>query len=304
MYVRLDCHMRRGRSDQRGEKFERKVWAWYRAIRRQATIRLLGEDMRHRIQCLLVVLAIAIVSANPMPASAQTQTTQPPTEGIRVRGQGVIAAPPDVAVLSVGASVERPTAREAFTRANQLIAALLQSLRANGVLERDMQTQQYNLGPVMRRPPSNPANPNPPEELVGWRASQMLAVKLRDFDRIADTIDDAVMALEDASVVRGITFAIEDTNVLVARARAAAIQNARDRASELASEAGVQVGEIISLQEVSAPAPTTIRDTEPPAPSPAALAAVRPAEEGVSPGERTLSVVVEVVFAIRRPALP
>jgi uncharacterized protein YggE len=223
------------------------------------------------------------------PVRAQEQPA-----GIRVRGESLVAAKPDIAFLGIGASVRRPTAGEAFGRAEELVATLTASLKANGVADRDIQTRQFSLNPEYGRPIEN----NPPP-IIGWRALHTLSVKLRDFARIGGTIDEAVATLDGDVVLQGISFAIEDTDALATRARAEAIANARTKAEEMAARAGVRVGKLVFLQEISAPSPTPVRNAEgagqklaAPAGAPAGFTA------DVSPGELTISVVVEAIFAI------
>lgn len=222
--------------------------------------------------------------------TARTARAEDQPSGIRVRGQGVITARPDVAFLGIGASVRRDSAGEAFNRAEQLIGAVTDSLKANGIAERDIQTRQFSLSPEYGR-----SNDNSPPPVIGWRATHTLSVKVRDFGRIGKTIDDAVAMLGNDAQIQGITFAIEDTDALASRARAEAIQNARDKAEEMAARAGVRVGKLLFLQEVSSPPPTPV----PAAQAGVALRAATPAPVAdISPGELTVNVIVEAIFAI------
>lgn len=241
------------------------------------------------LRYLAPALAALLLTAAAQPARANDQPT-----GIRVRGQGVITARPDVAFLGIGASVRRDTAGAAFDQAESLVAALTDSLKANGVAERDIQTRQFTLSPEFGRSTDN----NPPP-ITGWRAVHTLSVKLRDFSRIGRTIDDGVGALGGEAVLQGISFAIEDTDALAARARATAIANARSKAEETAAAAGVRLGAITAIQEVSSPPPTPVRSAEAPLRAPAAApTGAQSVAAEIAPGELTVSVIVDVIFAI------
>lgn len=245
----------------------------------------------HPIRLLspIFIALIAVAGLAGPPAHAEEQPAR-----IHVRGQAVVAAPPDVAFLTLGASVHRPTAGEAFTRAEELVAALTASLRANGVAERDIQTRQFSLSPEYGRSVGDR-----PPPIVGWRAIHTLTAKLRDFARIGTTIDQAVGALGDEALVQGIQFAIEDTNALAARARAEAVADARRKAEDLATRAGVRLGRLLLLQEVSSPPPTPTREAAL-ARSVTALppAAGQGASVDISPGELRITVEIEAIFAI------
>lgn len=207
--------------------------------------------------------------------------------GIRVRGQGIVAARPDIATVVLGTSVRRPSAGEAFDRASERTTALMSVLQAAGVPERDIQTRQLTLTPEYGRAPEGA-----PPPLVAWRATHLLAVRLRDFSRIGRVIDDAVQALGDEALVQGVSFGIEDTAQLAARARAAAMDDARAKAEDLAARAGVRLGRVLAIDEVSAPAPAPQR-TAVPAPAAGQVSAIE-----IAPGEQTVTVLVSVRYAI------
>lgn len=250
-----------------------------------------GRITRSRFGLLVpFVGAVALVlgtSAGPRVARADNQP-----EGIHVRAQGVVTARPDLAIVGMGASVRRESAGEAFARANSLIASVTDSLRAAGVEERDIQTRQFSLNPEYGRSPDGSSAP-----IIGWRATNTLTVKIRDFTRIGRIIDDATRILGNEVTLQGISFAIEDTDALARQARTAAIDEARTRAQEMAARAGVRVGRLLYLNEVSAPPPTPQARAVSAAAPTTSFAAPAPGVE-VAPGEQSITVIVEAVFAI------
>jgi uncharacterized protein YggE len=246
-----------------------------------------------KVRLLVPALAALALAAAGMTRTARAQEQR---TGIHVQGQAVVTARPDVAILGIGANVRRPSAGEAFARSEELVAALTASLRANGVAERDIQTRQFSLGPEYGRPSSD-GQP----QIIGWRAIHTVSVKLRDFARIGKTIDDGVAALGTDAFLQGISFAIEDTDALAARARAEAIAYARAKAEEVATQAGVRVGRLLYIRETSSPPPSPIRDAESRTAAPVALPAAGQAggfAVDISPGELSISVIVEAIYAI------
>lgn len=229
---------------------------------------------------------LTLAGAGPRTAAAGEQPS-----GIRVRGQGVVTARPDIAFLTLGASVRRDTAGEAFNRAQEVTAALTDTLKANGVEERDIQTRQISLSPEFGRPREGEQPP-----ITGWRATNTVTVKLRQIDRIGPIIDASVRALGSDGVVQGISFAIEDTNALAAQARAAALDDARAKAEEIAARAGVRLGRVTYIEETSSPSPRPVggeaRDAA------LALPAAAPVPAQISPGEQTITVTVDVIYEI------
>jgi uncharacterized protein YggE len=239
--------------------------------------------MRRAAAFVLALLPLTLATLGP-PRPAVAQEVGP---GIRVQGQGVVAARPDVATVTLGVSVRRPSAGEAFDRAAEQTANLMTVLRAGGVPDSDIQTRQLTLTPEFGRAPEGA-----PPPVVAWRATHLLAVRLRDFSRIGRLIDTAVQALGDEALVQGVGFSIEDTGQLAARARAAAMADARAKAEDLAARAGVQLGRVLAIEEVSAPAPTPQRVAAP-APVAGQVSAIE-----IAPGEQTITVLVRVHYAI------
>jgi uncharacterized protein YggE len=231
-----------------------------------------------------VLVAASVLGLAGVPAAR----AQEPPAHIEVRGQGTVTAKPDVAILGIGASVRRDTATDAFNHAEQLVSALTDALKADGVADKDIQTRQFSLAPEFGR-----SSDDSPPPVVGWRAVHTLTVKLRDFSTIGKTIDDAVTALGGEALIQGISFSIENTDALASQARQQAIQDAKAKAQELAQAAGVQLGTILAIEETSAPPPTPVAER---AAAPAVTGALPAAQ--ISPGELTITVTVQVTFAI------
>ena len=261
-----------------------------------------------RLLFLLTGLAGLALSGGALPAAK----AQEPPEGVRVRGEGLVVAAPDIATLTIGASVRRETPALAFGRAEQLAEALVQMFTAQGVAPADIQTVSVNLNPEFGPPPVPVGAPPPAPAssvIVGWRAAHLFSVKPRDFSRIPTLLEAAVNLLGTDAQVQGIFFGVEDTDALISRARAEAFQNAREAAEELARLAGMRLGEVLSIDEQFTPSPTPVDFGAPqaaPLPTPAAL---RPGQLGgdaagpFSPGQVSVRVFVTVVFALV-PARP
>ena len=111
-----------------------------------------------------------------------------------------MTAQPDVAVLTLSASVLRDRPDVAFDRTEQLVTAATAVLRAEGVAERDLSTSGISLFQEYRPPP--PEQPQP--VLLGWRVRHSLTVRVRDFPPLGRIVAGAVAALEDAGEVQGI----------------------------------------------------------------------------------------------------
>ena len=254
-----------------------------------------------RFRLLTAIGALLLVVAL---VTGATVRAQEPPNGVRVRGEGAVTAAPDTATLNIGATVRRDTPAEAYDRTQQAAETLYRMFVDNGVQARDIQTAQLSLFPEYGGPvPAGQSGPT----IAGWRGAQSFTVKVRDFARIGPILDASVRLLGQDAQIQGVYFATEDTDALIARARAEAFANAREAAEELARLAGARLGEVISMEETFTPSPTPVQASFP-APSPVPRPAL-PAPGGpipspvpqVAPGQVSVRVFVTIVFALERP---
>jgi uncharacterized protein YggE len=218
-------------------------------------------------------------------ASASSANSSEP-QGLSVSGEGRASAAPDVAVLGLGVSAKASTVGAANSQAQQAMTALLDSLEANGVQEKDIQTTSLSIQPEYDYR-------NNEQVLTGYRVSHMLQVKVRDIDRVGEVIDDAVQAGGDLLQVQSISFTIDDTTALSSQARQKAMADAQAKAEELASLAGVTLGDPTYITEsTSTPYTQPYYDR-----SVAYSAEAAPATE-ISAGELEVVVYVNITYGI------
>jgi uncharacterized protein YggE len=233
----------------------------------------------------LLVVAVGALVALPRVAAA---ADNPPVPQLSVQSQGIVSAKPDLAIVSLGASVRRTTAEEAFNQANALMAQVNDFLRSQGIADRDISTRQFSLSPEYGRQQGDA-----PAPIVAWRAVNGESVKIRDFTMIGPAIEGSARILGNDAQLSGIAFTIENTDDLAAQARAQAIANAKAKAEQMAAAAGVRLVRILSISENFSPPPAP--RVAVPAPNVAAAAA--PVE--VSAGEQNVTVTVSITWEIQ-----
>ncbi|MHB8575648.1 MAG: SIMPL domain-containing protein [Dehalococcoidia bacterium] len=209
----------------------------------------------------------------------------PTVPSVTVRGQGSLTAPPDTAVVRLGVSVQAAKVADARSQAATAAAAVIAAAKNDGVLDKDIQTVQFNIGPVYD-------NKNGSQSLLGYRVDNVLQLKIRNLDSSGQVIDDATAAGGDATVVQGISFTIDDTTALAHQARILSIQDALAQATDFATAAGATVGKVISISEVTA-APPVPFDAAPVA------AAASQARTPVQAGTLRVDVSVTVTYALQ-----
>ena len=227
--------------------------------------------MRH-----LVAIAALALLASP----ARAQGAPPPA--ISVSGEATVSVAPDQAQIDGGVASEAKTAREASDANNAAMGKVLLALKGAGIEEKDFQTSRLSLQPQY---PPNP-NRTGPATVSGYRASNHVTIKVRDVAKIASLIDVLVGA--GANEIGGITFVVSQASKLLDEAREKAVADARRKAEIYARAAGVTLGEPLSISEEGSSVPLFRGKM-------AAPMAAAP----VAQGEETLSVTVNVSWAIK-----
>jgi uncharacterized protein YggE len=224
-----------------------------------------------------LILAASLVAAAVFPAHAQADKLP---SLITVTGEGEVAIVPDLAILSGGVTTNGKTAREASEANARMMTAVMAALKAAGIAEQDVQTSRLSLHPV-RDSKTNELR------VVGFQATNQVAVKIRDVAKIADVIDRLIGA--GANDISGLQFVVSSPSKPLDQAREAAIADARRKAETYARAANVKLGAAVSITEEGS--------TPPPGPLP-----MRMAKEStpISPGEQIQKISVSVSYELLR----
>lgn len=202
---------------------------------------------------------------------------------ISVSGEANISVAPDLAQIDAGVANDAKTAKEASDANNAAMGKVLLALKGAGIAEKDYRTSRLSLQPQYGQNKSTGASP-----VVGFRASNRVTVKIRDVTKVAGIIDALVGA--GANDIGNISFEVTQASKLLDDAREQAVADARRKAEIYAKATGVTLGAPLSVTEGGAPVPLF-----------KARMATAPmaATAAVAPGEETLSVTVNVSWAIK-----
>lgn len=224
-----------------------------------------------------LIAVLAVMALQAAPALAQDGE-------ITVMGEGEVAAAPDMAVVDMGVTREAETAQQAMQAVGAAMSSVLMQLREQGLEDRDIQTSGLTLAPRWSRNRS-PEDNEP--EIVGFVASNMVTVRLRDLDLLGPVLS---LVVEDgANRLGGLRFTVADPKPLMDEARRRAVADARRRAGVLAEAAGVTLGPLVSISESGGPGrPMPLARME------AAMMDAAPIAEG----EVGLTSTVTMVYAI------
>lgn len=162
-----------------------------------------------------------------------------------VSGQGKVVAVPDIAqftfsVVSEGGKDLATLQKDNVTKANTAIDFLKQQ----GVDEKDIATQAYNIEP---RYETCFRGPCPPPTIVGYTIRQTVSVKARELEKVGDLLGGVVS--RGANSTFGPDFTVDDPTELESEARAKAIDQAREKAEAIAEAGNFRLGRLIYIEE-------------------------------------------------------
>ena len=175
----------------------------------------------------------------------------PTANTIIVFGEGEVFAVPDIAEFSFSVVEEKKTVKDAQETAAKKINVIIAFLDENGIEEKDIKTTNYSVYPQYefeREICSLDFNCRPAKQVLrGFEVNQSISVKVRD-TRKAGEILSGIGGL-GASNVSGLNFTIDDEVRLARDARKKAIDDAREKARELAGNLGVKLIRIVNFSE-------------------------------------------------------
>lgn len=232
-------------------------------------------------------LLLGAAAAMPAPAFAQAQAeTQEGRLSLSARGEVRIA--PDMATVSAGALTRADTAADALSANARAMAGVFQALERAGIARRDIQTSGLSLNAVYA--PYDASNPGREQRIVGYEARNTVRVTVRDLDRVGRTIDALVAS--GANQLQGVDFTHSDPAEARDEARRRAVTELGRLRALYADAAGISTGRLISLSESSASQPYALMYAR-------AEAVAMDVGTEVAPGEITVSVTVDAVWAIQ-----
>lgn len=235
-------------------------------------------------------ISTALALTIALPAMAQQGGTMcSPMAGnggmstITVNGTGEARITPDMATIQLGVTTQAESATEAMSQNATRQTAVIAALADAGIEQADIQTSGLNLNPMVDY------GENSAPTVVGYQASNMVSVRVKEIDNLGQVMDAIVNA--GANEINGISFQREDGSDAEDDARRKAVEDARRKAEVLAEASGLTLGPVLSL-----------RDTpQPDGPRPMMMEA-RAASAGsstpIAAGELSMSAQVQAEYAL------
>jgi len=225
----------------------------------------------------LAVLAVSRPSILVTAPSAGVATTPTFSPGVVTSGDAIVAKKPDLAIVYVGVESKENTAFAAQQDLARKASKLIARAKALGIPDKDINTAGYFVG----------ANYVSDGNIAGYRAAEQLVLKWHNVDSIGKTLDALVQ--EGGATQISIGFMLADPKAAQAEARTQAIADARSRAQAMASAAGVKLGKVLRVSDLSSYGFRSQTYD---------VAGAAPASTQVPVGQLDVQVSVEVDFAI------
>jgi uncharacterized protein YggE len=192
---------------------------------------------------------VALVLAARAPAVAATlpavipPISGPISPGIVTVGDATVKIKPNLAIITVGVTVQAATAADAQAQAADRIARVLNAAKALGIADKDTKSGGYSIQPQYAYDRGNAP------KITAYQATQQIVLSYRKVDEAGKALDALVQ--NDGATNASVQFALEDPKTAQADARAKAIADARAKAQAMADAAGVKVGTVISVSDLS-----------------------------------------------------
>ncbi|MCJ2048235.1 SIMPL domain-containing protein [Methylobacterium sp. J-070] len=209
---------------------------------------------------------------------------------ISVVGRAAETRAPDFAEVTVGIEARGATAAAALDGASKAAAGVSTQARALGVPPADIGTAAVTLQAATR----TVARPGGAvtEEPDGYRAGNLVSVRLGDMDRLGDLLRQALDA--GANRIDGVSFGLRDPDGVESALQIAATRDARTRAEALADAVGAKLGPLCTLSTAGAAVPPPMARTL------AAPMAAKGRRVPIEAGTIQLSSEVAATFAVTR----
>ncbi len=187
---------------------------------------------------LYFLIAAMLVLATLLSACG-TAAGQPAPRTMNVNGTGTVNITPDIAYIYLGVHSEDPSASEAVSSNNAQTQRVIEALKQLGIDENDIRTTNFSIWPSTQYSP---------EGLVTgttYVVDNTVYVTIRDLSNLGDLLDSVIAA--GVNTVNSIQFDVADKTEALKQARDEAVKSAELQAQELATVAGVTLGEVQNI---------------------------------------------------------
>lgn len=218
-----------------------------------------------------------------LPCLAAAETQAAPGATLKVTGSASVSLKADYARVTVGVRTVAETIDAASAENGAAIRAVIAALQEAGVVEEDIATSNYSVSAEYDYSTGV-------QQLSGYSVTNQLSVIIRDMDHIGSILDQATKA--GANSIYNIEFLSTASAQAQDEATAHAVQDAIRKAALLANAAGLEAGNILSIEEATTGFVVASRTYD-------SLAQTKAASNVILPDQMTVSASVTIVFELK-----
>ncbi len=200
---------------------------------------------------IVVVLAASLLAACAGTAPAATNQ---PVRQINVTGTGKVYLVPDIAYIYIGVRSQADDVATALEQNNRQAQTIADTLKEQGIAAEDIQTTAFNVYPMQEYTPEGTPSK------ISYVVENTVFVKVRDLPKLGEILSAVVEG--GANTINGISFDVEDRAAAEAEARRLAVEDAKAKAGEIATLAGVTLGELQSINVYSSGGPMPVYEAK------------------------------------------
>lgn len=184
-----------------------------------------------------------------LPSSAWgADGTKPETPTLTVAGTGSLTVAPDTAFVTVGMETAGKSLSQAQRENSAVMQKVMERLRALKIDKERIQTSSFTVTPQYRPSPNRPGDTPPaPPEIIGYRISNTVTVEVRDLEKVAAVIEEALTA--GSNHFQGLQWALRDEQPARLSALKFAAAKAREKATALSEALHVNLVRLVTVNE-------------------------------------------------------
>ena len=195
------------------------------------------------------ITAVAVAFVGSLLLAPASHASTAPSRYITISADGTVKVTPDAVRVNAAVTFVGTTSKAAMTTVATSAAAVRAAFLSNGVAAKDIATQSVSIYPEYSY------TQDKGQILIGYRATQNFIVIVRAAGTAGVIVDAIVTAGGDNLQLSGVTPFVLDSSKATVSARAAAVKNAKVKASSYTSLLGIKLGNVNYLIENSSPVP-------------------------------------------------
>lgn len=197
------------------------------------------------IAITLGVLLLVVTYFSPLKNIHWGKIEYLPAQAITVTGEAKTQQKNQVARFTAGVNITNTNKDQAVSEANQKVQEIIDALKAFGIPEDDIKTQNLSIyqseDSVYSTDGSRTSKPGE------WRVSNSVDITLKNIDRASELAN--LLTSSGANQVYGPTLSLDDTGDTEKALLEEAIKEAREKAEIMALSSGKTLGQVLNISE-------------------------------------------------------